>query len=448
MKLLILLAEKWPPFSSLNGWLAFQVGVFLLPSSAFLSGLFLIFSLIYRTTGRSRSYLADKWNWPWVVSGFLMLLGCFGAYSGWLAWVGLANWIPFFWAFWGFQRYLCTAEARRRIALLFVAGSVPVVLTGFGQLWLGWHGPWELFNGLIIWFVAPGGQPLGRLSGLFDYANIAGAWLALVWPFSLAALLQPSLSLHKRSLALIVASSIVAALVLTDSRNAWGGLIVAIPFVFGPTNWRWLLPLLVLVLAPVALAVLPGIGFEVQAWSRRIVPEGVWARLTDIRYFHQRSLASTRLSQWGMALNFLGERPLLGWGAAAFSVLYPLRTGQWHGHSHNLPLELGVSHGIAVSFLITSTVIALLITALRRGVLGDRLLSGGHLSTQIFDRAWWTASFILVALHGSDLPFFDSRLNIAGWILLAGLRCLILPVNLTPDFDLEPDSDVRSISQA
>ena len=57
----------------------------------------------------------------------------------------------------------------------------------------------------------------------------------------------------------------------------------------------------------------------------------------------------TRLSQWGMALQLVAERPWLGWGAAAFSVLYPiLRTGKWHGHSHNLPLELAVSSGVPV----------------------------------------------------------------------------------------------------
>ena len=35
--------------------------------------------------------------------------------------------------------------------------------------------------------------------------------------------------------------------------------------------------------------------------------------------------------------------------------------------------------------------------------------------------------FVLVLLHGTDLPFFDSRLNIAGWILLAGLRASFSP---------------------
>ena len=60
-------------------------------------------------------------------------------------------------------------------------------------------------------------------------------------------------------------------------------------------------------------------------------------------------------------------------------------------------------------------VLALLIVALRRGL------------TRLFDRAWWAAVLTLMVLHGTDLPFFDSRVNIAGWILLAGLRCLLRP---------------------
>ena len=43
----------------------------------------------------------------------------------------------------------------------------------------------------------------------------------------------------------------------------------------------------------------------------------------------------------------------------------------------------------------------------------------------LFDRAWWAAVLVLVVLHGTDVPFFDSRLNIAGWILMAGLRSRI-----------------------
>ena len=164
---------------------------------------------------------------------------------------------------------------------------------------------------------------------------------------------------------------------------------------------------------PVLLSVLPGVPTLLQDPARSLVPESVWSRLSDSRYASERALASTRLSQWSVALQLISERPWLGWGAAAFSVLYPLRTGKWHGHSHNLPLELAVSHGLPVAIAVVGLVLALLVVSQRCA------------SMSLFDRAWWAAILIVVVLHGTDMPFFDSRLNIAGWMLLAGLRSRI-----------------------
>ncbi len=394
-------------------WALFQLGLFLLPSSALLASLLLFPALLVGSMRREGPLWADPWNAPLLFAAVAMLLGCFGAYSGSLAWAGLANWLPFFWGFWGVQPFVADDRARRRAGLCLVAGTVPVLVTGLGQLWWGWQGPWQLFGGLIIWYLTPGGEPSGRLSGLFDYANIAGAWLAMVWPFALAALVQPGLSVRRRAVVVVLAAAQVAALLLTDSRNAWGALVLAVPVVLGPPSWPWLLPLLLLALLPVLLAVLPGVPLFLQQPARALVPDGIWSRLTDSRYGAERAVASTRLSQWGVALQLIGERPWLGWGAAAFSVLYPLRTGKWHGHAHNLPLELAVSHGLPVALAVIGLVLALLITSLRLGLRG------------LFERAWWAAVLILVVLHGTDMPFFDSRLNIAGWILLAGLRCQI-----------------------
>ncbi|QNG28255.1 O-antigen ligase [Synechococcus sp. HK01-R] len=409
------MATERPRQAAPSGWLLFQLGVVLLPSSALLGSLLLFPALLIGSLRRERNGWSDPWTLPLILAAVLMVSGCLRAYSGPLAWAGLANWLPFFWGFWGFQPYVSDADGRRRTALWLVVGTVPVLVTGLGQIWWGWQGPWQLFNGLIIWFVTPGGEPSGRLSGLFDYANIAGAWLALVWPFALAALVQPGLKPERRALAILLATAQVAALLLTDSRNAWGALVLAVPIVLGAQSWFWLLPLLLLALFPLLLAVLPGVPSAFQQPARALVPEAIWSRLTDSRHAAERALASTRLSQWGVALQLIGERPWLGWGAAAFSVLYPLRTGKWHGHAHNLPLELALSHGLSVAMLLIGFVLALLITSLRRGL------------RTLFDRAWWASVLILVVLHGTDMPFFDSRLNIAGWILLAGLRMMLRP---------------------
>ena len=392
------------------GWRCFQLGLFFLPSSALLGSLLLFPALVLGSFGRARPFWRDPWNAPLLLAGLLMVAGCFRSYSGGLAWAGLANWIPFFWGFWGFQPYLALPSSRRRSSLWLVAGTVPVVVTGLGQLWFGWQGPWQIFGGLIVWFVSAGGRPEGRLSGLFDYANIASAWLAMVWPLMLAALVQPGLNRTRRGVVLTMAAAVVLALVLTESRNGWGALVLAVPLVLGPPSWPWLLPLLGLALLPVLVAVLPGLPPLLQDPARALVPEGIWSRLSDAQYANERALASTRISQWTLALQLIAERPWFGWGAAAFSVIYPLRTGKWHGHAHNLPLELAISHGLPAALLVVSLVLLLLVVSLRRGLSG------------LFDRAWWAAVLVLIVLHATDLPFFDSRLNIAGWILLAGLR--------------------------
>jgi hypothetical protein len=90
-----------------------------------------------------------------------------------------------------------------------------------------------------------------------------------------------------------------------------------------------------------------------------------------------------------------------------------LRTGRWHGHTHNISIDLAFSYGLPVGVLVVGLVLWLHIRGVRQGMLQG----------PVFDRAWWTAAFMLAVLHATDIPTYDSRVNIAGWILLAGLRC-------------------------
>ena len=188
-RLLAWLDLERPSQAAPLGWRCFQLALLLLPSSALLAGLLLLVALI-QGCQRRPPWWHDRLNLLLVAVALWMLLGCVQAPSGWLAWIGLANWLPFFWAFWGFQPYLESAAARRRLALWLVAGTVPVLVTGLGQMLLGWSGPFQLFGGAVIWWVQAGGNPPGRLSGLFEYANVTAAWLAMSWPLALAAWLQ------------------------------------------------------------------------------------------------------------------------------------------------------------------------------------------------------------------------------------------------------------------
>jgi hypothetical protein len=412
------------------GWRCFQLGMFVLPSSALFAAL-LLFPALIQGSRRRAPWWSDRVNLVLVLVAALMVAGAlavslrtaeFPSYSPLLAWVGLGNWLPLFWGFWGFQPYVVDPPARRRIGLVIAAGTAPVVVTGLGQIWLGWHGPWQILGGAVIWHLKEGGNPTDRLSGLFDYANITAAWLSLSWPLLLAALIACWRNWRERMagsgwrllvvLGLVVAQ--VASMVLTDSRNAWGVMLMAVPLVSGPASWIWLLPLLALGLLPVLLATLPGVPALLQDPARALVPQSIWGRLNDLNHHSQRKLASLRITQWSVASGLIAERPWLGWGAAAFSVIYPLRTGRWHGHPHNIAFDLAFSHGLPVAAVVVALVLWLYIRGVRQGMLKG----------PVFDRAWWTASFMLAALHATDIPMYDSRINIAGWVLLAGVRCV------------------------
>ena len=118
------------------GWTCFQLGLFSLPSSALISCVFLLVALVEGSLKRRDIYWREYWNYPLVFVTFLMIIGSIRSYTGWLAWLGLFNWLPFFWCFWGLQPFLLTPERRKKCASWLVLGSFPVLLTGFGQLWL------------------------------------------------------------------------------------------------------------------------------------------------------------------------------------------------------------------------------------------------------------------------------------------------------------------------
>jgi hypothetical protein len=392
------------------GWRCFQLGVFLLPASAFLGAVLLFVSLVQGSRRRAPWWSDGCNRWLLAIAG-LMLVGCLGAYSGWLAWVGLGNWLPFL-GLLGLPGVCGHPQARRRTGLWFLAGTVPVIVTGLGQLYLGWAGPWQVLGGLIPWWITKGGNPPGRLSGLFDYANITGSWLALVWPFSLAALLQRSLPWQRRALALALAASLVASLDPTDSRNAWGALVLALPIVVGPASWLWLLPLLLLDDRS------RGPGQPADGASRApTLGPGAGAR-SDLGAPERSPLRRPQApgdhppGPVGRGRGPDRRAPLAGLGAAAFSLIYPLRTGHRHGHTHNLPIDLAISFGLPVAAMVIGFVAWLLLRSVRLGML----------QAAVFERAWWAAALVLVALHATDMPLYDSRINIAGWILLAGLR--------------------------
>ena len=108
-------------------------------------------------------------------------------------WIGLLNWLPFFWCFWGFQKYLNTQKLRSDTAKLFLIGSLPVLISSFCQYFLGLYGPYRFLNNLIIWYQRPLNESeFGQtaVTSLFNNQKYAGAWLAIIFPLCLGLFLK------------------------------------------------------------------------------------------------------------------------------------------------------------------------------------------------------------------------------------------------------------------
>lgn len=409
------------------GTFFFYAGVFFLASAVGVSIILLIVSQ-FISFQKPYKFLKDKWNYPLIISGILMSISTFVHFLKYekyidlnidpkLSLLGLLNWLPFFLCFWGFQKYLDSPKKRLITSKLLICGSMPVIFSGILQL-LNINGPFELFNGLVIWFLKPLSD-LGSVAGLFNNQNYAGLWMALVWPFCLSEIKRPERSFNKKIVLLIICFLFAAFISLTDSRNAFLGILIASPIVLGSTSLIWYIPILIFCFSLLALSVLPIFPNEVQSFMKIIVPQRIYTLFPEIGFSNLGSYP--RINKWFAAFNYILQRPIFGWGAASFPILYFAKTGEWFGHAHNLPFELAISYGYLPSIIIFSFYVFILFLSFKK-ISKLSKISSYKIEFFLNQKAWFASSLIFFLSHLFDIQYFDVRISTICWILLAGLR--------------------------
>ena len=345
-------------------------------------------------------------------------------------------------------------------SLVFMVVSVVVVI---GQLFWGWTGPVKL--GLIIdWPIAPMGTPPGRMASVFAYANVLASYFLIPFILGLGLWIEETQALKQRQqippqqemvrdprdprivrvvnlnstedasqmwmrwlfLTLAILGNGIA-LILTNSRNAWAIALLALIAFALYQGWRWILG----VVAAVVTAIL-GAAFgpnPIQGWLRAIVPAYFWARIND-DLFPDRHIGTLRITQWKFAGNMTLEKPLTGWGLRSFPPLYEAQTQVYMGHPHNLFLMLSAETGIPATLLLSG----LVAWVLAQGILLLRNWSidsiGESKVIPFFQDRLIFFSYLItftgcVLFHVLDVPLFDSRINILGWLLLAAISGLV-----------------------
>lgn len=408
------------------GSLLFLLGIFFLPSAFFLGIIFLLPAAILGSFFNDKNFFKDKWNYPLLIFGILICLSALSQnfiltnnYSDiWdpsLSLIGLGNWLPFIYLFWSFQPYLNSHSKRKLLALTLIAGTVPVVFTGFGQYFFNWTGPFKTLYGLIIWYQRPIENP-GGLSGLFSNQNYAGSWLNFVWPLCLAFFLEKKKNIFKRMVSLGFFLSVGFAAFLTFSRNAWLGLITTFPIVIEKRRIKILFPLILLIVLIFIYVFSPIFSGDFQNTLRHILPEKILLEFSTDGYV---GLDSTRMEIFLSALNLIKLNPIFGTGASSFPSIYFAETSFWKGHSHNILLELAISFGLPATFILFLFVSFIMILSWKLIFLKNKN------NASIIDKAYWASLFFFVISQLADIQYFDGRISILAWILIASLKNII-----------------------
>ena len=247
---LIKVNEKIPKF--FNNF--FLIGAFLLPS-AFTLGTVILLTCVFYGVFIGKGYFKDKLNTMFFVAGIFLIISAlvhsnFNDYlseyriNHELSWIGLANWIPFFLCFWGFQPYLNSNLKRRRTEIALLAGTLPVIITGIGQSFFNWHGPMDTLNGLIIWYQRPI-EGITGMTGLFNNPNYTGLWLNLILPFCLAETINLKNNEFKRIITSLFSFSFTLCTILTNSRAAWICISLGSVVMLGRKGLKLIFPLLI-----------------------------------------------------------------------------------------------------------------------------------------------------------------------------------------------------------
>lgn len=404
-----------PRFQSL--WNYTQIGLMIFSLLPFLGAVSLSLGVLKTWHRHYRTMISRPVNWGLAVYSLLLIISTIFAHDPVLSLGGIPLLLPFFIVFAAQSELIQTTAQLRQLAWIIVSTSVPVIIFGLGQHFLGWGFHFQLLWILVDWEVEKGGNPLGRMSSTFLYANPLAAYLVIIFILSLGLWIETYQERHSSSVSplpliflTLVVSSSFAALILTDSRNAWGIALIACLAYALIQGWR----LIVAGVMSVATIILSAAyaPAPVNQWLRNIVPAFFWARLTD-QLYPDRPIATLRKTQWEFAWSLTQQRPWTGWGLRNFTPLYLAKTGVWLGHPHNLYLMLASETGIPATLLFCSLIGWVVFQGFRLlPRLGkDRLIFFSYL-----------VAFLACAVFNTvDVTIFTLQVNMLVWLLLAGI---------------------------
>ncbi|MEM9272316.1 MAG: O-antigen ligase family protein [Cyanobacteria bacterium P01_F01_bin.143] len=405
-------------------FLILQASIFILPLFPALGELGLLWILIRIAISYFPKIINNPINKAWGILSIWFILNSFLAYQPSEAFLGLANFLPFFALFASLNIVIRYPWQLRRISWLICIPTFPIVILGLGQLYLNWYSP-ALIKTILGWELVSQGIPTGRMSSVFIYANFLAIYLAIAFIIGLGLWLDiwQNYALKNRSYLLLLLSIILladaAGLGLANSRNAWGITFLGFMGFAIYLSWYWLVSAVTAIGTAILWASFG--SFWGQKWLRKIVPIFIWGRLSDSMY-PDRPIETLRITQWEFCWSKIQENPIIGWGLRNYTPLYLEATNFWFGHPHNLFLMLGMEIGIIASLVFCGIVAWILAQAIlllhRRNQKPSQLVTA---SDRLILFSYILAFICCILFNLLDVTIFDLRINTLGWILLSAI---------------------------
>ena len=338
--------------------------------------------------------------------------------------LGLANWLPLFILFYSSQIYLNSSEKRKIFSKIFISGSLPLILSCILQSIFKINGPFKTFNGLVVWFQEPIPPHLG-VTGLFSNQNYTGLWLSIILVFLIYEIKSSKRNLQIKFIPAILIPLTAYFLILTDSRNAFFGMLIGI-FSFIKRKFLLIIPLFLSIFIVLNRVIINYMG-QNYMFFENLFNDRLFNKLFAFDFAN--FLNYPRIEIYSLASKFILESPLLGWGPSTFHILFErnwitnnpgiLEYPKFQ-HTHNITFELAYNFGIPLAIIM-----CLFIFKILKDALFITFKKSEKDSEFLINKTWCIAVIILIISQINDVTYYEGKISILIWILLAGLKSLI-----------------------
>ena len=407
----------------------FYLGSFFLASALPISGTFYLIALVISILNSSLSIFKNKWNISLLIIGSLFFISSYYFYfknqdailsqiDKSASLLNLFNWIPLFLIFFYFKVYLKSIKQRETFSKFLISGTIPVLISCTLQKWFKIYGPMETLGGLVTWFNKPLTSDMG-VSGLFSNTNYTGFWLSIIFPLLINLIFKRNRNFldGKKVLLVLILLVTLYLIVFTYSRNALLGLLTSFTFIFGIKSLILLLISLLIILTLSNLISIFTPFLNLNLVDLTLNNNLVKKLSLNLLNWNQ----NIRFNLWRNALTLILNKPLFGYGATTFPIMYSALkpTLSKSQHSHNMILQIAYDYGIPTALAITIFISFLFyktfITIEKSKTVEEE---------RFFNKCWLSCFLIAILHHLSDITYFDGKISILIWILITGSNCI------------------------